>query len=398
MCNLQQLPLSHNWLAKQFIGLDTHYPLITGESTPRRYFDSAASTLAMAPAESFTQRFMQHYSNTHSTVHYSARIATATYHWAHRVVLNFVNADESDYACVFIGSGATAGINRLARLFKSLQPERDTVLVSLMEHHSNDLPHRQHHTNIISIPCTGHGSDLGTVDLSVLEQRLIQYNGRINYVSVTAASNVTGIINPIHEIARIVHKYNAYVLVDASQIAAHAPIQMQLTNDDGIDAVVFSGHKLYAPGSPGVMVVKRDLLSKQAPSDIGGGVVDWVTLDDYSLLTQLPEREEAGTPNIIGAIKLAAVLQILQQQDFANLCRRETQLLDYFLTQVKTIKGIKVYGSLASNVTRTPTIAFNIEGLGHGLVAAILNDYYNIAVRNECFCAHPYVRAMLTEG
>ena len=163
-----------------------------------------------------------------------------------------------------MGSGVTAGMNKIAQTLKRLRPERDMVLVSMMEHHSNDLPHRKHGGHVIHIPVDTHESKMGCVDMELLEHYLREYEGRVNYVSITGISNVTGIINPINEVAKLAHHYGAYIVVDAAQMAAHVPIHMSGNKnpDMDVDALIFSGHKTYAPGSPGVVVARKDLIGK----------------------------------------------------------------------------------------------------------------------------------------
>ena len=126
-----------------FIGLDTVYPLADGRKTRRIYLDSTASTLMMRAAHDAIEAFYNHYANTHSLLHFSAKISTEVYHQAHQRILSFLGADPETYACFFTGSGATAGINRMARVFRDYRPDRGIALVSLMEHHSNELPWRR---------------------------------------------------------------------------------------------------------------------------------------------------------------------------------------------------------------------------------------------------------------
>ncbi|SVD54048.1 uncharacterized protein METZ01_LOCUS406902, partial [marine metagenome] len=125
-----------------FLGLNTTYRIANDEETRRIYLDSTASTLMMGIAHRTAEKFLKHYSNTHSLMHFSAKIATKTYAWVHERMLEFVKADPEHYTCFFTGSGTTSGMNRIARIFSNLQPKKDVVLVSIMEHHSNDLPHR----------------------------------------------------------------------------------------------------------------------------------------------------------------------------------------------------------------------------------------------------------------
>src|SRR5262249_44729459 len=145
-----------------------------GRPTRRRYFDSAASCLMLKAAYACASEFLPHYSNTHSDLHFAARASTEAYHWAHDTVLEFLGASPQ-YISIFTGSGATGALNRVARAFAEKRPERSTVLVSLMEHHSNDLPHRRHHRDVRHIPCAGRGRALGGPNLEELE-RLLEEN------------------------------------------------------------------------------------------------------------------------------------------------------------------------------------------------------------------------------
>ncbi len=379
-------------LKDRFIGLDTEYPLADGRRSRRHYLDSAASSLMLRPAWQTAEAFLRHYANTHSQLHFGARIATHAYAWAHARMLRFVGADPARHVCIFAGSGSTAGFNRIARALAGLRPERDVVVVSEMEHHSNDLPHRRHAARVVHVPMSGRAPAFGALDLAALAHALEAHGRRVNYVAVTAASNVTGILNPLRAIAELAHAHGAWLVVDGSQIAAHAPLAMS----DGIDFLVLSGHKIYAPGSPGAIVGRRDLLEAVEPDELGGGMVEDVFLEDYVVSPRFPEREEAGTPNIVGAVLLGATLEALMRVGMDAVHAHEQALLAPLLEALLKRPGVRVYGDTdLARAPRTGTVAFNLEGLEHGLVAAVLNDYFNVAVRNACFCAHPYVREML---
>jgi len=387
-------------IQSDFIGLDTQYKRADGKKTRRIYLDSTASTLMLKTAYNAIEKFYRHYSNTHSLLHFSAKIATQNYHWAHQRILSFVNADAKNYACFFTGSGATAGINRLARVFRDFQPNRDVAIVSLMEHHSNDLPHRKHAGKVVHIPLDEHNGQPGCINIEILKENLEKYKERVNYIAVTGVSNVTGIINPIYEIAELAHKYGALILVDAAQMVAHMPIQISGHKNPqrNLDALVFSGHKTYVPGSPGVVICRKDILSLMEPEEVGGGMVDQVHVDRYTISEKFPDREEAGTPNIPGTIGLAAALEVLGTIGMDHIYEDETKLINYTLNHIQQIDKVVIYGEADNRrCPRAASVSFNIRGLDHGLVAAILNDYHNIAVRNECFCAHPYVKEMITE-
>ena len=379
--------------AKDFIGLDTTYTLATGKITRRHYLDSAATTLMMRSANATVQAFLPHYANVHSDLHFSGRVAHDVYQWAHDEVLTFLNATPTDYACVFVGNGATAALNRFARQLARLRPERPLVGVSEMEHHSNDLPHRKHATKVVHLPLATEEPTTGCLERLALENFIQRHEQQINYVALTASSNVTGLMNPIKMMAKQLHRINAYSIIDASQMVAHAPLDL---SDGVLDCVVFSGHKIYAPGAPGVMVIKRSLLALCETDEVGGGMVDDVQLSDYQETDDLIGRAEAGTPNIPGAVLLASVLKQLRQYGMIDIHRRELDLWKRLVQALQVIPQVMVYGvEDIENTERTGILAFNIKDCDHGFVAAILNDYHNVAVRNDCFCAHPYVRHML---
>lgn len=385
-------------LRRDVIGLETRYPVVGGVMRRRVYLDSAASTLRLGVVQRVLDRYQAHYANTHSTLHYAARLSTAEYAWAHQMVLDFVGADPARWMCFFAGSGTTAGMNRVARTLRRARPKRDMVVTSIMEHHSNDLPHRRHFAEVVHVDSEPSGGSLGGIDLDRLTAILEANGSRINYVAVTGVSNVTGYVNPIHDIAALAHRHGALVVVDAAQMIAHAPVRVTGDADSArdLDVVVFSGHKVFAPGSPGVVVARRDLFAAVEPDEVGGGMVDTVWLDRYTVSSRFPEREEAGTPNIPGAIGLAAALYALKQVGMERIAADERELMAYALRKLSAIPGILIYGPANSASGKLMgAIAFNLEGCDHAFTAAVLNDYFNIAVRNECFCAHPFVREMV---
>jgi len=376
----------------EFIGLNTEYPTADGKRVTRVHLDGAASPLACAAALKAVAALLPHYSNTHSYVHNSAQISTQALAWAHNVVLDFLAADPANYTAIFTGSGSTAAINRVARGLKAARPNRQRVLVSAMEHHANDLPHRQFGNEVIYIPLNGSGAEQGTIDLAEFTRLCKQNSDKVNYVAVSSVSNVTGVLNPIEELTRIAHKFGILVLVDGAQSVAHMPTR--LSHSD-VDFFVFSGHKVYTPMSPGVLVAKKSLLDELPAQDLGGGSVATVSYFDYQMLSDYPQKEESGTPNIIGAVALATVLTELQAYGLDRITHHDQTLMDELLTRLTKVEGLTVYADNA--LARVGAVAFNIQNIDHGLLAAILNDYFAIAVRNECFCAHPYVSSMIKE-
>ncbi len=388
-------------LGRQVVGLDVEYTLATGERTRRTYLDSTASALRLQVVQDVLDKYQPYYSNTHSVLHFGAKLSTHEYSWAHDMVLDFVHADPETYTAIFVGSGTTTGINRVARTLREKRPDRDVVVTSIMEHHSNDLPHRKHFPKVVHVPAAMAKSSIGQVNMKRLEEALDEHREKVNYVTITGVSNVTGIINPIHDIAQLAHRHGALVVVDAAAMAAHQPIHMTGNEDPSrnIDVLIFSGHKVYAPGSPGVVVTRKDLFAGLEPQEVGGGMVDDVYINRYTMMDRFPEREEAGTPNIPGAIGLAASLYALSRVGMDNVAAAEREILDYAVDKLNNIDGVIIYGEHDSTTCeRAGAVSFNIRDIEHGLTAAALNDYFNMAVRNECFCAHPYVREMITEA
>ena len=378
----------------KFIGLDTTYPTARGEKKRRIHLDGAASPLACETGVIAAQSLLPHYSNTHSYVHNSAQISTHALAWARQQILVSLGADPDIYTVVFTGSGCTAAINRIARGLAGARSHKNLVLASSMEHHANDLPHRQLNNEIVYIPLTGEGQDMGSIDLDRFQQLCEEHSEKLNYVAVSSVSNVTGIPNPIEEMTEIAHRYDALMLVDAAQSVAHTSTKLSVGKaQQCVDFFVFSGHKLYTPTAPGVLVAKKDVLHTMNGQDMGGGSVDTVTFQHFELSDELPYKDESGTTNIVGAYSLAKVFEALTDYGFENIQRRGEKLMNELYAGLDAIDGITIYGD--SSASRFAALAFNHRDIDHGLLAAILNDYYSIAVRNECFCAHPYVSSLL---
>lgn len=384
-------------LRTEFVGLDTEYPLADGSTARRTYLDSAASNLRLNVSDDIVRRALAHYANTHSQLHYGARIMTELYERAHAIVKDFVGADE-DYTAVFHGTGVTGGLNRMARVLTERRPERDVVITSLMEHHANDLPHRKHAGEVVHVPLE-HDADgeAGRIDMEALRSAIQENADRLNYVAVTAASNVTGIINPVHKIAQLAHDVGALVVVDAAQSAAHLPLSVGAEEPEArLDVLCMSGHKIYTPGSPGVIVARKALFEGLEPQEVGGGIVSFVDAERYEIVDDLPEREETGTPNLPGALALGATLYLMGRIGMDVIEEDERQLTQYALERFMQVPTMHIYGSHRLEVAdRIGVITFNLEDLPHGLVAAALNDYFGIAMRNQCFCAQPFVRQLL---
>jgi len=374
-----------------FLGLDTKYPVVSGDWIERVYLDSTASTLALAETRDSVNRFMAHYSNTHSEIHNASRISTDVLGWCHSTILSYFETDENNYTAIFSGAGSTAAINKFACKMAG-HSFNSPVLISLMEHHSNDLPHRINARRVKHIKLRNYADGAGEVDTVALESELRAELPA--YIALTAVSNVTGIINPITTIAKLANKYKVPLLVDFANGAAHWPLCLE-NNEYWIDAIAFSSHKIYAPSGPGVLIVRNELLEMLTPTEVGGGAVTSVTLDHYVYDEDFFHRENAGTPNLPGIVALSVALYRLKEVGLKNIHEHETKLTKYLIEGLQKIDRIRIYGSLDPQVRRISTVSFNIIGIPHSLAGAILNDYFNIAIRNQCFCAHPYVKHLM---
>lgn len=378
-----------------FIGLDTVYMNIEDKPLSHTYLDSAASSLAMLDPYLSREKVMRHYANIHTTVSTPARLCTDLFEKARKNVIEYYGFSEDEYLCLFSGSGATSLINMFAMAISENSNKSDAVILSLMEHHSNDLPHRRFFNNIIYIDPQRDGEgQFSSIDLDALEDALKQ--NKVRYVAITVSSNVTGIVNPINQVAELAHKYGAVVLADASQAAAHSLYGMEPDHQDKVDAWIFAGHKIYAPGSPGVMIVKKGVLNFKKPVMLGGGIVSDVSKYNYTLWDDDEDVLQAGTPDFLGAIQISSVLSVLSRTGRYEIYDHEKLLTQYAIERLKGLGDhVYIYGSTSLNTERIGIVAFNIYGVDHELTASILNDYYCISVRNACFCAHPYVRFLL---
>jgi len=385
-------------IQRNFIGVSREYRLADGTIKRQRYIDSAATTLMLNVAHDVVEQYLEHYSNSHSQSHFGSRIAIDVLEWVRERCLSLLEADPNEYTCLFVGNGTTAAINKVARILRIGRPSHDIVLVSSMEHHSNDLPHRLAFPTVVHVPLQQDAQGrLGAVDLNALEKLLQQHAGNVAYVAITAASNVTGIINPISAIVEIAHRHGALVVADAAQALPRRRISLRDSGScAGVDAIAFSGHKMYAPGSPGVLVVRKSLIANRELDEVGGGVVTSVYKDMFVPLETLPDREESGTPNITGALALGCAMDVFARIGIDVIAEHEDTLLKMLWTRLAAMDQVEIYGS--HDLDRFPRVgvaSFNVRKIEHGLVTAILNDYHNVALRSGCFCAQPYVRELL---
>ncbi|MEQ9266278.1 MAG: aminotransferase class V-fold PLP-dependent enzyme [Balneolaceae bacterium] len=369
----------------EIVGDDQLVPLANGMQSRYINLDNAASTPSFQSVFDYLHRFLPYYSSVHRGAGFKSKISTELYDQSRRIIGDFIGVNLDENTVIFT-KNTTEAINKLS--FR-LPLERDSVVLTTeMEHHSNDLPWRSKATTLhISV------TPQGMLDLLDLKNKLKENKGKVALVCISGASNVTGIVQPIHYIAELAHSFGAKILVDAAQLLPHRAMDMKPDKDPGhIDFLVFSAHKMYAPFGTGVLVAPKEVFQDTEPEYSGGGTVSSVTLDDIRW-AGLPDREEAGSPNVIGAVTLAKTISELQKMGMHNISNHEHELTEYALGELNSIDNVSIYGNLQAD--RVGVISFNIEGIHHAEVAAILSFEYGIAVRNGCFCAHPYVVSLL---
>lgn len=370
------------------VGSHTNIPLLNGHYVPAINFDNAATTPPFLSVMKDILAFAPYYSSIHRGVGYKSQVSSALYDSSREVILDFIGGDLKKDTVIYV-KNTTEGINKLA--YKLCSSEKKCVILSSdMEHHSNDLPWRDKYiVDYISI------DKCGRLSLEDLDLKLTKYEGQVKLVTITGASNVTGFINDVHKIATIAHNHNAKLLVDGAQLIPHISFNMKSSNpNEDIDFLVFSAHKMYAPFGIGVLVGPREVFEKGAPDYKGGGTVKLVT-HDYISWEDPPEKEEAGTPNIIGVIALLSSIKTLNLIGMKNIQQRERRLTEYTLKELKQITDITIYGSTECGENRLSIIPFNIKNMPHEITANILSCEAGISVRNGCFCAQPYIQKLL---
>ncbi len=373
----------------RILGLDREVPLLDGRRVPYVNLDNAASTPPLVDVVRAVEAFMPYYASVHRGTGFKSRLSTVAYDQAHAIIGRFVGADPRTNTVIF-GKNTTEAINKLAWRYP-LGPDA-VVITTQLEHHSNDLPWRPraHVVHVRALPD-------GRFDEDDFDRLLAQYAGRVALVAVTGASNVSGFIQPIHRLARKTHAAGARILVDTAQLAPHRRVDMRPDDDpEHLDFVTLSAHKMYAPYGTGALIGPKDVFLHDAPEYRGGGTVDVVTLDEVHW-AGVPDREEAGSPNVVGAVAMAVAARTLMEVGMDAVAAHEEHLIAYALERLRDVPGLRLYGETdpARAAEKVGVIPFNLDGVSHFLTAAILGYEGGIGVRNGCFCAHPYVVHLL---
>ena len=362
----------------RLVGDDVVVPCVDG--TERRYvnLDSAASTSAFRSVARAVEEFVPGYSSVHRGAGYKSRHSTAAYEAARHKALDFAGGQPGGDVAV-ICRNTTEAINHLAYRF-GLAPD-DVVLTTVVEHHANLLPWARLAARRF-VECDRHGTF--SVDDVVAG---LEATPRPRLLAITGASNVTGWLPDTDAVVEAAHEHGVPVVLDAAQLAPHRPIP------PSADHVAFSGHKMYAPYGAGALVSPAETFMEGDPFLAGGGAVDLVDLDEV-VWTAPPEREEAGSPNVVGAVAMAAAIDEIGRIGWEALGAHEAALSHKLRKGLADLGGVRLLGP--SLDTETLAIAsFVVEGVHHALVAARLSAEWGIGVRHGCFCAHPYIIRLL---
>jgi selenocysteine lyase/cysteine desulfurase len=392
--------------------------IVDGPFGPRRvtYADYTASGRALTFIEDYIRdAVLPLYANTHTESSGTGLQTTRFREEARAIVARCVGATD-EHAVLFCGSGTTGAIDHLIRVLGLRIPDvlderyalseripagdRPVVFIGPYEHHSNELPWRETVADVVTIP-----EDLdGHIDLEQLETALTAYSGRpLKIGSFSAASNVTGIITDTAAVSSLLHRHGALSFYDFAAAAPYVDIQMgPVDPDDPLsykDAVFLSPHKLIGgPGTPGVLVARRELFANRVPAVPGGGTVAYVNPFEHRYLSDIEHREEGGTPAIVESIRAGLVFGLKAAVGTDAIREREERFIRRAIDSWSANPRIEILGnpeagrlSIVSFVVRTP----DGRHLHHNYVVALLNDLFGIQARGGCSCAGPYGHRLL---
>ena len=378
------------------------------------YADYTASGRSLSFIEDYIRdAVLPLYANTHTESSGTGLQTSRFREEARRAVLEGVGGDPERHAVIFCGSGSTAAINKLVDVlglrlpsvledrygFRAQIPEaeRPVVFIGPYEHHSNELPWRESIADVVTI----HEDADGEIDLVQLEAELRRFEARpLKIGSFSAASNVTGIVSDTAAIARLLHAHGALACFDFAAAAPYVAIEMDSADDPeaGKDAVFISPHKFIGgPGTPGVLVARRDLFRNRVPTMPGGGTVLYVNPQEHVYLDDVEHREEGGTPAIVESIRAGIVFGLKAAVGTDAIREREADFIHRALHRWGANPSIEILGSHTAE--RLSIVSFVVRHgpryLHHNFVVALLNDLFGIQSRGGCSCAGPYGHRLL---
>ena len=374
-------------IRKLFIGLDNKIVINGKKQVIPINFDNAATTPVLKKVMRAVLKASENYGSIARGDGQKSQYSSDLYEECRRYVIKYFNAPLNKYTAIFV-SNTTEGINKLSNIL--IENKNDIVITSRMEHHSNDLPWRgKCDLKYVEV------DEKGRIIMEELEEMFSIYQDRIKYVTITGASNVTGYITDIRRVAKLAHKYGAKLIVDGAQLVPHRAINIcGKEDDDYIDFLIFSAHKVYAPFGSGAIIGLRDELEKYPPDTKGGGTVERV-LDDEIIWLSTPEKNEAGSPNFFGAVALMQALKEMNKIGFELIESNEKKLLKILIEGMKNFERVILYGDNENIEDRLGIMVFNIDRLCYEMVGEYLASIRGIAVRQGGFCAHPYTRRLL---
>jgi selenocysteine lyase/cysteine desulfurase len=362
------------------VGAGAHVPLVDGRTARYVDLDVAASAPALAVVADAVTQVLPVYGSVHRGAGWTSQVSTALYESARTSIGQFVGARDDDV--VVVVRNTTDALNLLA----TAVPAEGEVLFLDVEHHANLLPWQRGAHRYVEAAHTLAGTVARVAD--ALEERPVAL------LAVTGSSNVTGELLPIAQLADLAHAHGARIVVDAAQLAPHRRIDLAAT---GVDYVAFSGHKLYAPFGAGVLVGRRDWLDAAPPYLAGGGAVREVGLDGTDWAAA-PQRHEAGTPNVVGAVALATACRALAQLAEGVLGAHEGHLRDRLVSGLRSLPGVRVLSIWPDATERIGVVSFTLAGHDPGRLAAVLSAEHAIGVRDGRFCAHPLMARLVPDG
>lgn len=361
-------------------------PLVDGSEAELTYLDHAASTHApRCVLDRYTHFMAEEYANIHRGTHLLSRTATRSFDECYGTVAEFIGGELERGAVIFLGN-TTQAIDLVAHV---VDPLPGKVLVTELEHHSNDLPYRKRGPIL-----RARVREDGSLDMDHVRD-LLRFN-QVKLLAVTGASNVTGWMPEIHALARLAHEHGALIALDSAQLLAHKKIDVRDPEDpEHLDFIAAAGHKAYSPFGASFLYGPRWLLDEAAPYLPGGGTASRVTARSAEFVAS-PDRHQGGTPNIGGVIALAEALRFLDKVGIERIREHERELTRAAMKGLKAIDGVTVYGPEDPDA-RLGVLTFNVAGVSDLLGAAVLSEERGIACRNGRFCAHVYVDRLLAE-
>ena len=342
------------------------------------YLDNAATTQKpKVVIDTINDYYRKTNSNIHRGVHTLSQRATEHYENARTKIANFINS-ESEKEIIFV-RGATEAINLVANSYvRPLLNQDDEMIISQMEHHANIVPWqmicKEMGAKLIILPI----NQKGELIISELENII---NKKTKFIAINHVSNSLGTVNSIEEIVRIAHVNNIKILVDGAQAIQHIPINMKKIN---ADFYCFSGHKIYAPSGIGILYGKKKLLDEMLPYQGGGDMIKSVTFEK-TIYNDVPNKFEAGTPNISGAIALGAAIDYITNLGIKNIAKHETELLEYATEKISKIKGVRIIGNAENKAS---VLSFVIDNVHPHDVGTIM-DAEGVAIRAGNHCNQP---------